>query len=586
MIIFNSNCTIPGGIVPFVAAPYIRGTLDIVWGCFSILLICTWSILHLNVPLQSTVNPDSRKQKYWRASHRFLTKAKWMLLNILAPEWPLGKAWSDSVCVKLVKDRFENLKKEDQVPWSTTHIYFANMGGFGIKFPPANTDTDTESVLTTYAAPQAQPNSPSPPKQSTCTSESPVLPLTRQSSVTHDGIAPQDQTLGIPERIATDSRPLEPIEKSNETDGGHDRGRDQFDIIRRKLDWKLKQGKLSTDALRRAMSRHIGEIDWDVDERNKDIVAQALDILDWNQFRDPRGQKRFLISWDQWFYNLRVLQGDLWILDANQLLLARELGIIDRLPAVTEDDLGDRNKGDAFVKIVALTQIGWFLFDLITRLYQHLPTSQLEIMTFSFAICCSITYMLLIKKSKDVSYTITIPASRYPTASELTRLALLGPFTIGPFVRHAFWIPNNTIHVDHSEKLLNRGSRANLFSASAFALVVFGCTHCIAWNFIFPTESEQVLWRVSSVLTASALPALLASNYLLTILVDSLRQSPKGIRTRTRFELWVQWYLGTAVGAAFLAARIFIIFEVFRCLAFQQPETFLTGWPANMPHVN
>lgn len=133
MLTFNSNCTIPRGVVPFVAAPYIRRTLDIVWGCFSILLICTWSILRMNLPLQSTLNPNSRKQKYRRASVRLLTKAEWMLLNVLAPEWPLGKAWSDSMSVKLVKDGFENLKKEDQVPWSTTHTYFANMGGFGIK---------------------------------------------------------------------------------------------------------------------------------------------------------------------------------------------------------------------------------------------------------------------------------------------------------------------------------------------------------------------------------------------------------------------------------------------------------------------
>ncbi|UKZ63440.1 uncharacterized protein TrAtP1_004670 [Trichoderma atroviride] len=585
MIIFNSNCTIPRGVVPFVAAPYIRGTLDIIWGCCSILLICTWSILHMNLPLQSTLSPNSRKQKYRRASLRLLTKAKWMLLNILAPEWPLGKAWSDSMSVKLVKDRFEKLRKEDKVPWSTTHIYFANMGGFGIKFSPANADSNTESVLTTDATPQVLPNSTPPLKRSACASESPVLPPTRQSSVTHDGVALHDQTPGIVERIPTDTYPLEPIEISNGTDRGRDQGRDQFDYIRGKLDGLLRRDKLSTDVLQRAMPRQIGEVDWHVDERNRDTAAQALDILEWNQFRDPWEQTRFLISWDNWFYNLRALQGDLWILDANQLLLAREIGIIDRLPAVTEDDLGDRNKGDAFVKMVALVQIGWFLFNLITRLYQRLPTSQLEIMTLSFAICSGITYMLLIHKPKDVSYTITMPASRYPEASELIRLALLGPFTMGP-LRRTVWIPNNAVHIDHRGKLSTRASRANLLSASAFALVVFGCTHCIAWNFAFPTEAEQMLWRVSSILTASAIPTLSAVNYLVARLINTLRPNSEGIRARIPCELWVQWILGGGIGVAFLAARAFIIFEVFRCLAFQQPETFLTSWPANIPHVS
>lgn len=118
-------------------------------------------------------------------------------------------------------------------------------------------------------------------------------------------------------------------------------------------------------------------------------------------------------------------------MDANQLLLAREISIIDKLPAIAEDDLGNRNKGDAIVKTVALAQIGWFVFHLITRLYKHLPTLQLEIMTLSFAICTGITYQLLIDKPKDAKHTITIPASRYPEASELIQLALLGPSTIG-----------------------------------------------------------------------------------------------------------------------------------------------------------
>ncbi|KAM0515247.1 hypothetical protein ACHAPE_006204 [Trichoderma viride] len=140
---------------------------------------------------------------------------------------------------------------------------------------------------------------------------------------------------------------------------------------------------MSVDVLQKAMPRQIGDIDWHVDERNKNTVAQALDIFDWSHFRDPWEQRRFLVSHRDWFDNLRALQGDLGIMDANQLLLAREMGIIDKLPAIAEDDLGDRNKGDAIVKTVALVQIGWFVFNLITHLYKHLPISQLEIMTLS-----------------------------------------------------------------------------------------------------------------------------------------------------------------------------------------------------------
>ena len=49
----------------------------------------------------------------------------------------------------------------------------------------------------------------------------------------------------------------------------------------------------------------------------------------------------------------------------------------------------------------------------------------------------------------------------------------------------------------------------------ALAGMVFGAVHCIAWNFTFPTHTEQVLWRMASLLMA-AMPcfALAAIVYL------------------------------------------------------------------------
>jgi hypothetical protein len=132
---FHSNCTIPPDGTAAVASPSIRGTLEIIWGCFSLLLLSTWSILYLNVPPNST--PITDTQKYWRKSQRLLSKLKWMALNILAPEWPLAKAWSDYCSVSSFVKKFDQLRKErgeDGVPWTRAHVYLANMGGFGIQF--------------------------------------------------------------------------------------------------------------------------------------------------------------------------------------------------------------------------------------------------------------------------------------------------------------------------------------------------------------------------------------------------------------------------------------------------------------------
>ena len=41
------------------------------------------------------------------------------------------------------------------------------------------------------------------------------------------------------------------------------------------------------------------------------------------------------------------------------------------------------------------------------------------------------------------------------------------------------------------------------YLGSVFIATVFGAIHCMAWSFHFPTRAEQILWRISSLATAS-----------------------------------------------------------------------------------
>ncbi|KAH8900241.1 hypothetical protein GQ53DRAFT_758336 [Thozetella sp. PMI_491] len=102
------------------------------------------------------------------------------------------------------------------------------------------------------------------------------------------------------------------------------------------------------------------------------------------------------------------------------------------LPSVTADKLGDRSKGDAFVKIVAVGQIVWFILQLITRLYKQLPTSQLEVM-HDLGLC--------------------------PLSTVIT--------------------PNNSIHISSYEQ----PGREQLGAAVVVSLLIFGAAHAVAWNF-------------------------------------------------------------------------------------------------------
>jgi hypothetical protein len=71
---------------------------------------------------------------------------------------------------------------------------------------------------------------------------------------------------------------------------------------------------------------------------------------------------------------------------------------------LSEASIRDRSKADPLVKVVAIMQILWLLLSVISRLIQRVPTSQLEIMTLSFAACAIATYSAYWNKPKDVEF--------------------------------------------------------------------------------------------------------------------------------------------------------------------------------------
>jgi hypothetical protein len=217
----------------------------------------------------------------------------------------------------------------------------------------------------------------------------------------------------------------------------------------------LRNGKVSRAKMEEKMGKQVCRVTWHPDEQNAALVAETVRTLELSWFLDGWEEKMFgPDGLNDWFTNLHVLQGDIWILDAQQLLLARDMGIVNKLPSLHLDDINDRNKGDAFVKLVATAQIVWFVVQIVVRLRNHLPTTQLKIMTFSFALSTAITFALLLNKPKDLAYTTEVPGWREPiTPQNLARLALFGPsYWIAD--RTSVWIPNHTVHLD-----FGKGSR-------------------------------------------------------------------------------------------------------------------------------
>ncbi|KAK4069691.1 uncharacterized protein Triagg1_6821 [Trichoderma aggressivum f. europaeum] len=108
---------------------------------------------------------------------------------------------------------------------------------------------------------------------------------------------------------------------------------------------------------------------------------------------------------------LAALSGDMWVLDAAQLIVAAKEGII-KLPKITKKELLDKSKSDALVKTLAIMQVLWLIIQLAARRYYGLASAPFEISTVALSASAIILYILEWNKPKDVSVPIYVLANK------------------------------------------------------------------------------------------------------------------------------------------------------------------------------
>jgi len=90
-------------------------------------------VQHLNIPEQRNGrDPGWAGDLKWKLK-MFLTSAKWMLITMIAPEAVIGMACYDFYSAKKSLRELRKFAPEDNVPWTLSHSYYANMGGFVIQ---------------------------------------------------------------------------------------------------------------------------------------------------------------------------------------------------------------------------------------------------------------------------------------------------------------------------------------------------------------------------------------------------------------------------------------------------------------------
>ena len=98
---------------------------------------------------------------------------------------------------------------------------------------------------------------------------------------------------------------------------------------------------------------------------------------------------------------------------AIRTLLPQELtemikeGKID-VPKITEEQIRDKSKGDFISKGVVALQITWFLTQCVARHLQHLPLTELELVTAAFSVLSLFTYIIWWRKPLDINEPVPV----------------------------------------------------------------------------------------------------------------------------------------------------------------------------------
>ena len=268
---------------------------------------------------------------------------------------------------------------------------------------------------------------------------------------------------------------------------------------------------------------------------------------------------------------------------ASDILALREAGLLTKLPSITQEEISDKSKSDGLIRAITVVQIIWMMVQIIVRASRNLTISQLEISVLAFASCAIFLYGLNWEKPKGVqvpcaimTYQGEIPRSFLPILKKSKPLAppLVNPIWVGVKLKdnqQGGPIRNNVSHFDAFF------STSSDFWGLLIGSVIFGAIHLAAWNFMFPTSIERMIWRITSIFCTSGFFVLMSCAIILSVLEDFeiLTFSTGGFIA----------VLSMLFSFGYILARLFMIVETFRTLFFLPPSAYIATWASNVPHI-
>lgn len=552
-----------------------------------------------------------------------------MTITLLAPESAFGRAVVNLHSCLLHTPQLEELALQDGVPWSRYHTCLADMGGFMLTFPRPVEDggrqhemNDGNQDIGVDGEIGGRNKPPSLPRVAVVPLSPINLDHTSWASPGHHGgnrlSSPGHQynetlfargSIDIEAGSLVSSPPHARLSCASSTASSSSSSlstmspptadltemsrpsQDKTMLHGTSLSRHLFSGKdLGESPIRTACLRHIeratrhyGPVAWnphpDLVALSKMLIASMTNTSGTSPHtKEPTALPLGMVK-VHLIRHLIALEGDATPLCAAQLVEARRLGLISRLPYVTEAMLRDRDKGDTLVKLAAVWQTIWLAIDLAARQAAGLPSSPLEFTVLAFSVLALQIYLLNWFAPKDVQTPFYVPSTRLPTADELRTLAVLRPHAAGWQCPGSFanWCMPS---VDARQQGYFRGARVWV-AGMAWSGMVFGSLHLLAWEFTFPTVAEKWLWRAAALMTTvwPLIPGMLG--WVTAML--RLRVGSNGLLSRANVRAFWAVTMVPVLAVPLVCARVFLLVEAYRSLYYLPSGSYVTTWTADVP---
>jgi hypothetical protein len=310
-----------------------------------------------------------------------------------------------------------------------------------------------------------------------------------------------------------------------------------------------------------------------------------------------------------------------------------------RVDDITKEAIKDKSKGDLLSKGFAILQTGWFILQCIARKIQGLAVTEIEIVTLGFAALNFATYALWWNKPLDVRvpFVVRDELGKNEESGDAANVDDIGwntlrrtivdlttsavdmvrklPVTIMKAVwsmmpcsrlsgssnrewdsRGIIFFPlvflsemggietliiqpkSKRVPTFYAGKLTYSETNCAILVAMLFA-TIFGAIHCVAWSFEFPSPTEQLLWRISSLAITSGPVTILGLGLI------SISNFPRNVLIG-----WWGWvFLGiplTSLALLYILARVTLLVLAFMSLRLLPSGAYHTvNWTTFIPHI-